>query len=99
MKAAKLEALIPEDVLRVGRRGEHWIGGVDVIDATDRSIPYAGLHHGSSYVEHQRFASAIREGKGPEVTAHDGLLATAVGAAAHRSIDEARAVELHELLA
>ena len=27
----KVEALIPEDIVRIGRRGEHWIGGVNIL--------------------------------------------------------------------
>ena len=95
---AKLEALIPENVIRVGRRGEHRIGSVEIESVADDSIRHEGLHHGSSYVEHRKFLDAVRAGAKPEVTAEDGLLSVAVGVAAHRSIDEGRPVELGELL-
>ena len=95
--AAKVEALIPENVLRVGRRGAHWIGSVDSQPVTDPAIAHEGLHHGSSYIEHLRFIDAVRSKREPEVTVADGLLSVAIGAAAHRSIDEGRPVELAEV--
>ena len=59
---------------------------------------HEGLHHGSSYIEHVRFAEAIRTGGRPEVTLDDGYWAVAMGAAAHRSIELARPVELTEIM-
>ncbi|MDH3753383.1 MAG: Gfo/Idh/MocA family oxidoreductase [Acidimicrobiia bacterium] len=96
--AGKVEALVPEGVVRVGRRGEHWIGGVEEITVVDHSVVHQGLHHGSSYVEHIRFLDAIENGTPPEVTLLDGLLAVAIGEAAHRSIDERRPIEMNEVL-
>lgn len=92
--AGKVEAALPENVLRTGRRGEHWIGGVEITAVHDPSIAYHGHHHGSSFVEHGRFCDATRNGTAPEVTLHDGLRSVAVGAAAHRSIDEGRPITL-----
>ncbi len=92
----KAEALIPEDVVRLGRRGEHWIGGVEVVPVANE-IAYQGLHHGSSFVEHQRFTDAIRRGGGPEVAPIHGLRSVALGVAAHRSIDERRPVDIAEV--
>jgi myo-inositol 2-dehydrogenase/D-chiro-inositol 1-dehydrogenase len=57
---------------------------------------HEGFHHGASYVEHLLFLEAIRCGGTPEVTVQDGLLSVALGVAAHRSIDEGRAVDLAE---
>ncbi len=57
----------------------------------------AGGHHGSSFVELQRFAEAIRSGVREEVSAADGLRSVAMGVAAHRSIDEARPVAVSEV--
>ncbi len=95
--AGKIEALIPDDVVRIGRRGEHWIGGVEQ-HTIENTLAYQGLHHGSSLVEHLRFIDVIRHGGEPEVTVHDGRLSVAVGIAAHLSIDEQRPVLLSELL-
>lgn len=94
----KVEAVIPEDVIRIGRRGEHWIGGVDAESVHDASIPYEGHHGGSSYIEHVRFKDAVLGYSPPEVSLFDGLLSVAIGAAAHRSIDESRPVEVAEFL-
>jgi len=95
---AKLEILMPENVIRVGRRGEHDIGRVAIDQVVDASIPYGGYHYGSSYIEHRKFAEAVRAGAEPEVTAMDGLLSVATGVAAHISIEQQRPVLLSEVL-
>lgn len=94
----KVEALIPDDVVRIGRRGEHWIGGVETHPVVNEEIPYEGHHSGSSWVEHQKFRDAVLGITPPEVSLFDGLLSVAIGAAAHRSIDEGRPVDLSEFL-
>jgi hypothetical protein len=48
-------------------------------------------------MEHVRLAEAIRAGRPASVTVAEGMWAVGMGAAAHRSIDEGRAVELAEL--
>ncbi|MDH5539453.1 MAG: Gfo/Idh/MocA family oxidoreductase [Rhizobacter sp.] len=107
--AGKLESLLPSCVLRVGRR-EDWgrravwgepsgTGrGVSVRQVRDTNIRYAGQHFGASYVEHQRFAAAQREGRPAEIGLEEGLRSVATGLAAQRSIDEGRPVMLSELL-
>jgi myo-inositol 2-dehydrogenase / D-chiro-inositol 1-dehydrogenase len=92
----KVEALIPEGVMRVGVRAdgirsfaEHTIG--------DDRVLYQGFHHGSSYLEHVDFVHAVRTGGRPLVTLEEGLWSVAVGAAAHRSIDEQRPVAVQEM--
>jgi predicted dehydrogenase len=62
----------------------------------DPSVAHAGFHFGASYVEVARFCDAVRDGTGAEVNVSDGLWSVAVGAAAHRSIDEGRPVMLSE---
>ena len=94
----KLEALIPSDVLRKGRRGEHWIGSVDVEQVSSDHVAFAGLHHGSSYLEHVAFIDAVTNRTPAPVTLEDGLWSVVVGQAAHRSIDEGRVVAVDELL-
>ncbi|MFN0182398.1 MAG: Gfo/Idh/MocA family protein [Aquabacterium sp.] len=107
--AAKIESLLPSLTLRVGRRAdwgrrEVWgqpsgTGrGVMVRRVWDTQIRYAGQHFGASYIEHLRFAAAIREGRPAEISLEEGLRAVATGLAAHRSIDEGRVVPLSELL-
>jgi myo-inositol 2-dehydrogenase / D-chiro-inositol 1-dehydrogenase len=105
----KLESLIPSLTLRYGRR-EDWgrreawgqpsgTGkGVSVRRVWDTNIKYAGHHFGASYIEHQRFAAAIAEGRPAEITLAEGLRAVATGLAAHKSIDEGRVVELAEVM-
>ncbi len=111
--AGKVEALIPQDVVRIGRRGEHYIGEVEEEHIGSGDIPYLGHHHGSSFVEHRHFLDTIRGAKLNEATAfhgtvqdgtdaavslRNGMLSVAIGVAAHRSIDERRAVEMSEVL-
>jgi predicted dehydrogenase len=94
----KVEAKLPSNTVHVGRRGQHWIGDVETYTAHDDAIAHEGLHHGSSYLEHLRFADAIRSGGEPEVTLEDGYWAVAMGAAAHRSIETGQPVLLHEIM-
>lgn len=105
----KLESLLPSLTLRYGRR-EDWgrrevwgqpsgTGkGVAVRRVWDTNIKYPGQHFGASYVEHQHFAAAIRNGTPPEVTLEEGLRSVATGLAAHRSIETGRPVALSEVL-
>jgi len=105
----KIESLLPSLTLRYGKRAdwgrrEVWgqpsgTGrGVSVRRVWDTDIRYAGHHFGASYLEHLRFAAAVRNGTPPEITLDEGLRAVATGLAAHRSIDLGRAVELAEVL-
>ncbi|MXZ16030.1 MAG: Gfo/Idh/MocA family oxidoreductase [Acidimicrobiales bacterium] len=93
----KLEALIPDDVLRIGVRGRDRIGSV-----TEQHIastaPVTGHHHGSSYIELERFCDAVLTSSPAECTLADGLWSVAIGRAAHISIDEGRPVQMSELL-
>jgi predicted dehydrogenase len=92
----KVEALIPTNIFKAGRRGEHFIGNVEIEEINDDAIAYEGLHHGSSYLEHIDFLAACRGERNIEVTVEDGLWAVMVGVAAHRSIDEGRVVDISE---
>lgn len=65
--------------------------------AVDEAILKAGHHHGSTFYEHQKFYSAIADNGPVEVTAQDGLMAVAIGAAAELSAKERRVVEMAEL--
>ncbi len=105
----KLESLLPSLTLRHGRR-EDWgrrevwgqpsgTGkGVATRRVWDTNIRYAGQHFGASYIEHQRFAAALREGRPAEITLEEGLRSVAVGLAAHRSIDTGGAVLMADVL-
>jgi myo-inositol 2-dehydrogenase / D-chiro-inositol 1-dehydrogenase len=105
----KLESLLPSLTLHHGRRAdwgrrEVWgqpsgTGrGVSVRRVWDTNIRYAGQHFGASYIEHQKFAQALREGTPAEIPLDEGLRAVAVGLAAHRSIATGAPVAMAELL-
>jgi len=96
---ARLEVLIPEGAIvfspRVGFRNPK--AATRRVVEVDAAALNAGSHHGSTFYEHQKFIAAVR-GDGPvEVTAHDGLMAVAVGTAAELSAREKRVVTMAEL--
>jgi myo-inositol 2-dehydrogenase/D-chiro-inositol 1-dehydrogenase len=95
--AGKLECFIPESKLVRGRRSEPRAIETEKIEVEERILK-AGFHHGATYFQHLAFRQAIRSGKAPDVSARDGLLAVAMGAAAQRSIELGRPVEIAELL-
>lgn len=92
----KLECTVPDGELLRATRGYR--------DFTTETVPpdprvaHTGLHHGASYLEHLDFVACIREGRPAPVTAEDGLRSVAIGAAAHRSIDEGRVVPIAEMM-
>ena len=106
---AKFESLLPSLTLRYGRR-EDWgrrevwgqpsgTGkGVSVRRVWDTNIKYPGQHFGASYIEHQHFARAIRQGMPPEITLEEGLRSVATGLAAHRSIETGLPVAMADVL-
>lgn len=90
----KLEAAVPGDGnLHLGRRVDRSVSAVPV--PTDE-VGHIGFHHGASYVELRRFCDAIRRSGATEVDTTAGLWSVVVGAAAHRSIDERRPVDIAE---
>ena len=105
----KLESLLPALTLRYGKR-EDWGTrkvwgepsgsgkGVAVRRVWDTNIKYAGQHFGASYIEHQRFAAAIRGGSAAEVSLEEGLRSVATGLAAQRSIATGLPVLLADVL-
>ena len=101
--AGKIEALVPSGVVRIGHRGTHRIGRVDTVDVP-AAAPYEGLHHGSSYVEHQHFLDAVNsldaQGRraSSEASLQAGLLSVAMGVAGTRSITTGSAVRLADVL-
>ncbi len=60
----------------------------------DEAILRAGDHHGSTFFQHQRFLELITNGGEVEVSARDGLISVAVGAAAEESVRSGQAVRL-----
>lgn len=105
----KLESLIPSLILRCGKRSdwgkrEGWgqasgTGrGIATRRVWDTNIRYAGQHFGASWIEHQKFAQAIREGLPAEITIEEGLRAVATGMAAHRSIETGLPVMISDVI-
>ena len=94
----KIEALVPESLVRTGIRGEHSLGNVDTKITSHSEIPYQGHHYGSSYIEHERFFKSVLENSPPESSLEDGLWSVAMGAAAHQSIEEGRAIKIEEVM-
>ncbi len=99
----KVEALVPDSVVRTGIRGKHSIGDVEETLAENPEIRYQGHHHGASYIEHVRFGEAVRSRsnqgtRNTESTPEAGLLSVAVGLAAQMSIAEGRFVDMAEVL-
>ena len=101
--AGKVEARVPSDVVRIGLKGTHGIGNVRTVKVSS-TAPYEGLHHGSSYVEHQHFleavnsldAEALRASSQASLSA--GMLAVAMGVAGHRSITTGAPVRIADVL-
>ena len=93
----RVEALVSESLLRVGRRADG-VGKVSEHLVTDDRVQFQGFHHGSSYLEHLDFRDAIRAGTPAAVTLEDGLWAVAIGEAGHRSIDERSWIDVAELV-
>ncbi len=95
--AGKVEALVTEGVIRVGRRASG-IGSFTERSVHDDRVRHVGLHHGASYLEHVALRDAVQSGGTAAVTLTDGLWSVAVGEAAHRSIELGRAVTIDEVL-
>jgi len=91
----KAEAHIPgPGHIYVGNRSSREIRKIDATMSND--VAYAGAHFGASYVEVDKFVQAVNAEGNAEVTVSDGLWSVVLGVAAHRSIDERRAVEISE---
>ncbi|MCY3643674.1 MAG: Gfo/Idh/MocA family oxidoreductase [Acidimicrobiaceae bacterium] len=101
--AGKIEALVPSDMVRIGLRGTHGIGDVQTVSVPSTAA-YEGLHHGSSYVEHQHFLEAVRslddEGRraSSQASLSAGLLSVAMGVAGNRSITTGAPVRLADVM-
>lgn len=92
----KIEAFVPENIVRIGDRSSM---AIEEFEVNDPRIAYQGFHEGSSYLEHIEFIEAIRTGSHEaKVTLHDGRLAVAIGIAAQMSIAEGRPVLMEEVL-
>lgn len=101
--AGKIEALVPSGTVRIGRRGTHGIGDVESLTVAGTAA-YEGLHHGSSYVEHQHFLDAVNSldagdrRASSQASLSAGLLSVAMGVAGHRSISTGAPVRLADVM-
>jgi predicted dehydrogenase len=97
--AARLDCLIPAGDLifspRTGFMNPKAVERSHV--AVDEATLKAGSHHGSTWYQHQKFIAAVRGQGDVEVSAHDGLMAVAIGTAAEISAREKRVVTMAEL--
>ncbi|WP_421779039.1 Gfo/Idh/MocA family protein [Hoeflea sp.] len=60
----------------------------------DDAILSAGDHHGSTFFQHRKFISMVRDGGQPEVTLEDGMKSVRIGLAAEQSARTGEAVVL-----
>ena len=89
----KVESHLPSSEVAIGMRSaEMFQPRIETVTRDD--VRYAGFHHGASYLEHLDFLDAIRNGTPPKVSLADGRAATALGSAAHRSIETGQPVDL-----
>ena len=93
----KIEALIPENIVRIGRRGKHFVGNIDSYKVESHQVGYEGFHHGSSYIQHLEFLKAITSTGPTMVSLIDGMKAVAIGIAAQLSIAQGRPIEMGEV--
>jgi predicted dehydrogenase len=90
----KIEAAVPGDGnLYLGERSTRTMTPLEIPEET---VEHVGFHHGASYIELRRFCDALRGTGSLEVDTNDGLWSVVIGAAAHKSIDEGRAVLISE---
>ena len=94
---AKIEALITESKIRIGKRNLGASGVVEISVRHDEGV-VPGFHAGASYVEHLAMQKAIRQNLPTGVSLEHALMSVAVGQAAHLSIAERRRVDLSEVL-
>lgn len=91
----KMEAEVPGNgEIYLGERSTRSVTPIPVSISPD--IAHVGFHFGASFVECKRFVDAVLNNHAPEVDVTDGLWSVVIGAAAHRSIDERRIVDISE---
>ena len=64
----------------------------------DAKIKEAGFHEGATFFELTAFVEAAVSDRVPPVSVRDGLMAVALGVAAHKSLDEKRCVLISDVL-
>ncbi len=97
---AKFEVGIPGGLLTLSPRvplGAHKRVEREPIPV-DPAVLAAGHHHGATFFQQRAFLDAVAGRGAVQVTAHDGLMAVAMGLAAETSAREHRVVAMDELL-
>ena len=64
----------------------------------DAKVREAGFHEGATFFELTAFVEAAVSDRVPPVSVRDGLMAVALGVAAHKSLDEKRCVLISDVL-
>ena len=59
----KMEAFVPEGIVRLGRRGQHWIGDVEIEEVSDKRIAFEGGHNGGEFFGAAGFLRGDSRGK------------------------------------
>ena len=97
--AARLDVRIPAgDLIFAPRTGFMQPKAVERSHVAVNPVALAaGQHHGATFYQHKKFAAAVRGEQQVEVSAHDGLMAVAIGTAAEISAREHRVVTMGEL--
>lgn len=91
----RVEAFVPGPS-RFSKDGEERTAEIAIADRSsrferreavevDHSVLAAGDHHGSTFFQHQKFISMVRNGGKPEVSLEDGMKAVLMGTAAEES--------------
>jgi myo-inositol 2-dehydrogenase / D-chiro-inositol 1-dehydrogenase len=96
---ARLDVLIPPgDMIyspRVGFRQPKNVSR-ETVDV-DKTALEAGSHFGATYYQQRAWIDAMLNGAPVQVTAHDGLQAVRMGAAAERSAKSGQAVDMKDV--
>jgi myo-inositol 2-dehydrogenase / D-chiro-inositol 1-dehydrogenase len=96
---ARLDVLIPPGEMiyspRVGFMNPKNVSRETI--AVDKTALEAGSHFGATYYQQRAWLDAILNGGPIQVTAHDGLQAVRMGAAAERSAKSGQAVEMKDV--
>ena len=96
----RLNKILGRGGMGVVYAGEHTGTGRGVATRRvwDTNIRYGGQHFGASWIEHQKFAHAVREGLPAEISLEEGLRSVATGMAAHRSIETGLPVLMSDII-
>lgn len=105
----KVEARSPDSIVRIVNRKHRSTPGRAPPDPTERAVPHlqsmpvpedlasAGYHEGATFFELRAFCEAAKGLRPVPVTARDGKMAVAMGAAAHESILKKQVVNISDI--